>query len=763
MGSMAATASNNHFQPNTGGGFEAEWASENPEPWSGKPGGISQQHPNKSMTEPKIAKLEALELQELEATQEDPRSPSIYGSGETQNNDSERAVSLPFPGSHHPDTLSSNLTQMQYGAQPASRPPQPRINTSVDAGNISPPKPRSEIEEKRSKKQRSETYQIRLVNWFDASSRKNPRRSPIMVQNANGPCPLLALVNALVLSTPAGLETALLDTLERREQVSLGLLLDAVIDELMSGRRGDVAQNLPDVSELYGFLINLHTGMNVNPRFITPEPQPLNLMDSPIHEPLPNSSISCSRFAGGFEDTREMQLYSTFAVPLIHGWIPPRTHPAFAALVRSAKSYEDAQNLMFSEEDLEDKLQRQGLTPSEQLLLEDIASIKYFLSSSATQLTGYGLDSITESLNAGQIAILFRNDHFSTLYRHPRSGQLFTLVTDMGYAGHDEVVWESLVDVSGEGCEFFAGDFRPVGNHQPQSSHAAPSDDAGWTTVTRPSGGARPRKPTSSDQTETAGRYGPQDVVPDISVLSLQDLDDNTRSPNTEQEDHDLALALQLQEEEEERDRQEVAARKRENELSQAFLESQPPATRGRNVKERAETRPSVPPRNSQQRPSGHRGAQGNPVTRTGETTTNTRSRPDRTDEGEDAPPPTYEQAAKGPAYHPPSSHPTYPNTVNYSPGGVPRPQGRHRQSSAYTQHSASLADSPITSSPVSPPFGNPPSLTSHSRRPGSFRNPTPSRGGLGGVEGAPGVYRRNECSGQTADDAAKRGDCTMM
>lgn len=642
------------------------------------------------------------------------------------------------------------------------RPTQPKIDTSVNGANGVVSQPQLQTDENKSRKQESETYQIRLVNWFDTSSRTNPRRSPIMVQNANGPCPLLALVNALVLSTPAGLETALVDTLERREQISLGLLLDAVIDELMSGRRGDAAQNLPDVSELYVFLVNLHTGMNVNPRFIAPEIRSPNLMDAPIQEPHTKENFPGTRFAGSFEDTREMQLYSTFAVPLIHGWMPPRNHPAFAALERSAKSYEDAQNLLFAEEELENKLQQQGLNPNEQLLLEDISSIKYFLSSSATQLTGYGLDSITESLNPGQIAILFRNDHFSTLYRHPRSGQLFTLVTDMGYAGHDEVVWESLVDVSGEGCEFFAGDFRPVGNNQPRSSHAASNDDGGWTTVTRGSGSKASRNPLAGNQAVTAGRAFHENSVPGLSALSLHDLEDTSKSPNTEQEDHDLALALQLQEEEEERERQEISARKRENELSQAFLESQP-AIRGRTVKGKPQSNPSLPPRSSHQRAPGSRNGQGSPVVRAGAATANTRTRPVKTGESEDAPPPTYEQAAQGPAYHPPPSHPAHPNASNSTPSHLPRPPGRQRHSSAYSQHSAALADSPVASSPISPPSANPPSLTSHSRRLGSFRNPTPTRGGLGGVEGAAGVYRRDEDPGLAGHEAAKRGDCLVM
>ena len=577
------------------------------------------------------------------------------------------------------------------------------------------------------KRRAVETYQIRLVNWYDASSPTNPRRSPIMVQNANGPCPLLALVNALVLSTPSGIATALIETLRVREQVSLGLLLDAVIEELMSPRRADAVGKLPDVTDLYAFLVNLHTGMNVNPRFV-PEEETINLMDAPIDTDMP-TNLHQARRAGGFEDTREMKLYSTFSIPLIHGWIPPRNHPAYTALRRSAQTYEDAQNLMFKEEELEEKLQQQGLTPEEQMILEDIASVKYFLNSTATQLTGYGLDTMTESLAPGSIAILFRNDHFSTLYRHPRSGQLLTLVTDMGYSGHDEVVWESLVDVSGEGCEFFSGDFRPVGNVAGDTQPQLPAEDeSGWTTV--------------ESKSRKASRQGrPISAQHDLPPLSTLNINDDTMpvSPNTEQEDHDLALAMQLQEEEEERDRQEAAARRREDELSQAYLNSSD--TNGRRTfpgfgrgATGAESGPSPPPRGNGS------GRQAPPP-----------SRPPRrkSTSSEDAPP-SYEQAAKGPAYIPPAMHPAHPNASPGPSNSTLRPQGqRPRHSSAYSEHAASYSG-------VSPTIG------SSARRGHNARGSASGRG-----SGEPGPIRRRSGGPNSAispeDGEKKDKDCIVM
>lgn len=531
--------------------------------------------------------------------------------------------------------------------------------------------------------QRNETYQIKVINWNDSVSTEHVRKSPIMVQNANGPCPLLALVNALTLSTPGDVETPLVETLRTREQVSLGLLLDAVLDELMSGRRGGSAQTLPDVSDLYSFLITLHTGMNVNPSFVSPENQATSLLDEPIFDSLNN--FDTSKNPGGFENTREMRLYSTFAVPLIHGWIPPRDHVALGALQRSAKTYEEAQTLLFREEEIEDKLRRQGLTPEEQIMLEDVASVKYFLTTSATQLTNYGLQCISESLRPGSIAILFRNDHFSTLYKHPQSGQLLTLVTDMGYAGHDEVVWESLVDVNGEGCEYFAGDFRPVGNvagdTHSSSNHANTDNHADWGTVSRSNRAGRAREPSTGNSLAAQKASESGALSNGFSLLSVDEPVSLPLSSKAEQEDHDLALAMQLQEEEEDRERRATAARRRNDRLSQAYIDSRPAYNLRSSNQNNGGRRPSATSRGSGQeaRPTVPPRVEGQSM------------RKGRNSSDDDLPPPTYEQAAKGPAYHPPENHPTQTHTPLPNTPMAGQRQQQQQHMGPYRQHPPNL------------------------------------------------------------------------
>lgn len=486
-------------------------------------------------------------------------------------------------------------------------PPRP-----LDTGVASALTPGPESPNTRMNRQRKEHYQIKHIRWHDVN-KPGIRTSPILTQNLNGPCPLLALVNALVLSTPSGIETALVETLRTREQVSLGLLLDAVFDELMSGRRGTAAQELPDVGHLYTFLLALHTGLNVNPMFV-PETDVTS----------GSTTLTNQGKAGGFENTPDMKLYRTFNIPLMHGWLPESTSEAYAAFTRVAKSYETSQYVQFQEEELDAKLQSgEPLTTDEQQMFTDIHSIKDFLGRWPTQLTDHGLKVMRESLQPGQVAILFRNDHFSTLFKDPRTNKLLTLVTDQGYSSHDEIVWESLTDVNGQGSELFSGDFRPVGNNTmptQQEQHQSVNDvhdSQGWTTVQARHGNQQQISPTQ-------GSSEPTDVT---SPHQLS---------RSEQEDHDLALALQLQEEEEDRERRETAQRERDNQASMNAIAAQSQARPNNRRTSRGENPPVVPPRRNNV----------------------TTHRPTN----EPIPPPTYEEASTSPQYHPPQGHPANPH-----------------------------------------------------------------------------------------------------
>ncbi|KAK4204748.1 hypothetical protein QBC40DRAFT_164147 [Triangularia verruculosa] len=574
---------------------------------------------------------------------------------------------------------------------------------------------------------KNETYHIKNINWFDATAAKNPRSTPILVQNVNGPCPLVALVNALTLTTPADKNTALVDTLKTREQVSLGLLLDAVFDELMSERRLDPDVPLPDISELYSFLQGLHTGMNVNPRFI-PTESVLNSFKRTSLTHIHPSQRGEMSIPGTFEHTREMTLYSTFSIPLIHGWLPRPGDHVHQSFARQAASYEDVQNLLFREEELDEKLSsshHQGLTEEEQQLYQDILSIKSFLNSSATQLTNFGLDVIKKSMKPGSVAILFRNDHFTTLYRHPQTLELLTLVTDAGYAGHAEVVWESLVDITGERAEFFSGDFRLVGgaSHTPSTPAARTQGSGNWADVATSPSNRRGRE---------QGRGGPSHST------------EPPTSPTTEQEDRDFAMALQLQEEEDNRHRQEEDRRRREARLSEQYIEQQGRAAQAHNSRgggnsgrggSHAASRSTSSLASSGTANTGRRAPSGIRVTSSSPTvaSSNSNATPNRArpstqtvrslippsrpavrdpEAGLDDAPPSYEQASQQAAYEPPTGHPAHPASSPTAATSQPpaTPGATQRPSTSASQPSPRVNNTPRPGVP----FGGRVPSTSH-------------------------------------------------
>ena len=517
------------------------------------------------------------------------------------------ASARPAPVVHDQDATPSQGTITEDGHLQEHLPPKPpghkaSLDTVVEA------------EIAKLWEQRNETYSIKHFNWFCSKSR-SLRRSSMLTQNKNGPCPLLALVNALILGAENDSQSALGTALRTREQVSLGLIIESLMDELTSEGRGGALTELPDVDELNRFLLKLHTGMTANPKLAalaTPSPNLMDARNSSSHLPI---SLNCDRSPGTFEDTQDMRLYGAFAVPLIHGWLAPRSHQARNAFSRSAQTYEDAQTIQFREEELEDKLSSVGLTAEEQQLLQDISSIKSFLQSHPSQITQYGLDIINESLFPGAFAILFRNDHFSTIYKQPESGQLFTLVTDAGYCDKDEVIWESLVDVSGQKSEFFSGDFRPVGNVD-----------------------------TSSDSQQVQQNRTTTPCGPKHSTLSLG-ITSPTSPQEQQQADADFAMALQLQEEEEARIED---SRHRSNVIEPA--PDRPSAMNNNRSREQEGSRPAIPPR--------HTRTQGV-----------NRSVDPNSDE---APPPAYEEAAKGKPYLPPLGHPQHPSFDGRSPISSP-------------------------------------------------------------------------------------------
>lgn len=166
------------------------------------------------------------------------------------------------------------------------------------------------------------------------------------------------------------------------------------------------------------------------------------------------------RHVTDFEFTPALSLFDLLRVNLYHGWIPD---PQFVE-IRDAVGDLTYNQLV---EHICDE------TNTNRLLLEE------FLMENVTQLTYQGLIGLMEAMKDGELAVLFRNNHFHTILR--RKDLLYLLVSDSGYASEPSIVWESFNNVDGSSI-FFASDFtvgspRTSGGSS-QQSQAAPSTDA---------------------------------------------------------------------------------------------------------------------------------------------------------------------------------------------------------------------------------------------------------------------------------------------
>lgn len=160
---------------------------------------------------------------------------------------------------------------------------------------------------------------------------------------------------------------------------------------------------------------------------------------------------------------------------VVHGWLPEDEQ---TKLVMQKLTYNDAVEMVALADELEMRLNEShdnNIEPQQQDLLFRAGIVKVapvavwregwflilvsqqrFLESSPSQLTFEGLFKIHAALEEDELAVLFRNNHFSTVLK--RRNVLYTLVTDVGFIHRDEVVWETLDCLNGDtrlvNCDF---------------------------------------------------------------------------------------------------------------------------------------------------------------------------------------------------------------------------------------------------------------------------------------------------------------------
>eukprot|EP00551_Chaetoceros_affinis_P010476 CAMPEP_0203664732 /NCGR_PEP_ID=MMETSP0090-20130426/2085_1 /ASSEMBLY_ACC=CAM_ASM_001088 /TAXON_ID=426623 /ORGANISM="Chaetoceros affinis, Strain CCMP159" /LENGTH=504 /DNA_ID=CAMNT_0050528073 /DNA_START=78 /DNA_END=1593 /DNA_ORIENTATION=- len=325
-------------------------------------------------------------------------------------------------------------------------------------------------------------YSLKSV-WFKDRNKK------ILLQNENGPCPLLAAANVLLLSSKITLpESSIRNNVASIDDVVNMLAGHALrrneqrTETITNVSEGDdhagAEEAAHHINELLTLFPSLQHGMDVNPKFTL----------GPT----------------GCEYTNGLGAFDIMGVDLVHGWLVDIEQEQEVAKVIGSKSYNELVEMVIrgneatelreklakeitrllsdddekiteeegqnkEEEEDEEKSEILGpydtddqsqidkekqLDTKQQELQKhtDIADqgslVKQFLDSTSHQLTYAGLTELHGHVKEGSLCVFFRNNHFATLTKH--EGTLYLLVTDLGYARVQDVIWEKLDDISGD-------------------------------------------------------------------------------------------------------------------------------------------------------------------------------------------------------------------------------------------------------------------------------------------------------------------------
>ena len=200
-----------------------------------------------------------------------------------------------------------------------------------------------------------------------------------------------------------------------------------------------------------------------------------------------------------------------------------------------------------------------------------------FLDSSASQSTRGGLRSALGSIKERELVVFFRNNHFSTAFS--LNGVLYNLVTDQGYLGEPDVVWEVLAVGADQGADtavppegsFVNAAFTAFKPHEdPGALGTGTDEDAQMAAALLASvkdTGAQGSSAAASSAAALPGDFLRAPIGPVASQTAPRSNPVSNPTPSRAMEhtdDADYALAMQLQAEYEEEARRAEARRVRQ-------------------------------------------------------------------------------------------------------------------------------------------------------------------------------------------------------
>ncbi|XP_056256298.1 ubiquitin carboxyl-terminal hydrolase MINDY-1 [Seriola aureovittata] len=267
-------------------------------------------------------------------------------------------------------------------------------------------------------------YLVKWITWKE-------KKTPIITQSENGPCPLLAIMNTLFLRWKAKLPAQTEVVTTEDLMAHLGeCVLSVTPREKADGMELNFQQNMSDAMAV---LPKLSTGLDVNVRFT-------GVTD--------------------FEYTPECIVFDLLDIPLYHGWLVDPQSPEMVAAVGKLSYNQLVEKIIDYKHSADSSRVSEGLVAEQ------------FLESTATQLSYHGLCELNTTAKEGEISVFFRNNHFSTMIKH--KGHLYLLVTDQGFLQEEGLVWESLHNVEGDG-NFCDSDFRLCHQRAPPTSTLPPT------------------------------------------------------------------------------------------------------------------------------------------------------------------------------------------------------------------------------------------------------------------------------------------------
>jgi len=271
----------------------------------------------------------------------------------------------------------------------------------------------------------------------------------IITQNINGPCPLLALCNILILRGD------ILIPLKKKE-ITYEEIID-ILGDYIARHTGNLDNNNS---------ISNDTNNNSNDNDNNSECNFQDVLD--IIPTLKKGLDINVKFDSvlSFEPSPAFTVFKYFNIKLVHGWtVDPEDKETYKIIVKECGNYNKVvekiiesdsannsrNNLNASQDSLNTKNKKEELYHTGMVC-------KNFIESNASQLTYHGLTSIPEVLNVDEPTAFFRNNHFLTLIK-TKDNNMYTLVTDQGFVNEKRIVWESLSTIDGDSI-FVDGLFR---------------------------------------------------------------------------------------------------------------------------------------------------------------------------------------------------------------------------------------------------------------------------------------------------------------